>query len=1003
MENLPSPIPEKAMHIITNDNKTLNTAEKDPISSQTATSLSILTHHDMNPEINMGRNLEDEKDVIMEDESEDKPSSLPPPLPVKQMVHITNYPLNDEKAVTTSKEPNTSMEVDASCENRVGNNQLCKQDVQDEEMDICNEPIHDNERISNNATAYYTECAPLIIPSAESTSTKMDLPLLNQEFNPSNRMDQSCSKNIIFDSSDDWIGAEEKCASNKTSYPDHFISSYSGGCLQPKNTQENKTDMETKIQGKPKDNSLKEVSSGENCSVNMGNFMDCNNEKNDKLSTNANPPGYTKNNIAVFGSTAHSNFFTDNKETLSIKINNTSDSNLNPGFGGKPITKARDAKQENAGVDEDNKKDYVSKNDDKKDQKYLVLSSNSEVTKNTITTSPTCASSSSKMVQSRTNSLSSTSPNSVTVQSLFLTTPMPYSKPTSILSSTTSSPMTNNYEVVNPSQTKSCIDNNDNNEQLVLGSDAHTKTSDSELSDLRQQTQQANTWVKPNPLTNNIKSENSTDHKVVDTRKRTNSVGFMKSRFESMDYTDASSETEVISTPEPSSSDDSTSQPNSLTGENVLMNVSRLPFDNMESGRNSSQGFSWNKTNQKVFPSSSSHLESNLTPNKKSSLKYRSTEGGHKKLSTVSLQEVEGNGKKVTLFGDFPDSTDDHDGDQSPLQRRNSIHNVPYVDVNDPSTRARMERYKEERRSTLRAKYKIEDYRSEKQQKSPSPSNSLEIESPIPSNESNTEKINSSFHSNEIDVRGSKVEPPVILDSDKVEVLIDNTKVQLRKLPIQNKRPNKLVDNNCRSHSPVNATNIIQAKNNSDRKWSMQTGVKQDLARYDSSPRPQHHKSHDSKSSNQNNRSSYPPQTGQIEDDVNVKERTAFWNGNKNSSSSNSIQKKDKRSSMTGKPTISNNTVHRKISEPASPYVKSSQNAVGKEKRVKSLSLAPTSPSTYVRTKSMDERSALKQSTKTLFFKDEKSDNTTSRQSTNIHLPSPNKIKNMAAFFEQNN
>ncbi len=45
-----------------------------------------------------------------------------------------------------------------------------------------------------------------------------------------------------------------------------------------------------------------------------------------------------------------------------------------------------------------------------------------------------------------------------------------------------------------------------------------------------------------------------------------------------------------------------------------------------------------------------------------------------------------------------------------PLQRRNSIHNVPYVDVNDPQTRERMERYKEERRSMLRAKYKVEDY-----------------------------------------------------------------------------------------------------------------------------------------------------------------------------------------------------------------------------------------------------------------------------------------------------
>merc|ERR1719334_350311 len=47
------------------------------------------------------------------------------------------------------------------------------------------------------------------------------------------------------------------------------------------------------------------------------------------------------------------------------------------------------------------------------------------------------------------------------------------------------------------------------------------------------------------------------------------------------------------------------------------------------------------------------------------------------------------------------------------LQRRNSIHNVPFVDVNDPETRTRMERYKEERRSMLRAKYKAEDYLSE--------------------------------------------------------------------------------------------------------------------------------------------------------------------------------------------------------------------------------------------------------------------------------------------------
>ena len=51
---------------------------------------------------------------------------------------------------------------------------------------------------------------------------------------------------------------------------------------------------------------------------------------------------------------------------------------------------------------------------------------------------------------------------------------------------------------------------------------------------------------------------------------------------------------------------------------------------------------------------------------------------------------------------------------QSAIQRRNSIHNVPYVDVNDPQTRARMERYKEERRNMLREKYKVEDYFVEK-------------------------------------------------------------------------------------------------------------------------------------------------------------------------------------------------------------------------------------------------------------------------------------------------
>ena len=98
---------------------------------------------------------------------------------------------------------------------------------------------------------------------------------------------------------------------------------------------------------------------------------------------------------------------------------------------------------------------------------------------------------------------------------------------------------------------------------------------------------------------------------------------------------------------------------------------------------------------------------------------YRSTDGGHQKLSAVSLQDVDDRIKKVISFGDQSDSTNEEDEDIAPLQRRNSIHNVPYVNVNDPDTRDRMERYKEERRSTLRAKYKVENYRSEKQQSLP--------------------------------------------------------------------------------------------------------------------------------------------------------------------------------------------------------------------------------------------------------------------------------------------
>eukprot|EP00095_Tigriopus_kingsejongensis_P002221 maker-scaffold817_size93049-snap-gene-0.9 protein:Tk02221 transcript:maker-scaffold817_size93049-snap-gene-0.9-mRNA-1 annotation:"cdc42 gtpase-activating" len=72
--------------------------------------------------------------------------------------------------------------------------------------------------------------------------------------------------------------------------------------------------------------------------------------------------------------------------------------------------------------------------------------------------------------------------------------------------------------------------------------------------------------------------------------------------------------------------------------------------------------------------------------------------------------------------------------EEPPLQRRNSIHNVPFVDVSDPQTRERMERYKEERRSLLRAKYKVEDYKTKKislEEKPDSPT-IHEVETPKP-------------------------------------------------------------------------------------------------------------------------------------------------------------------------------------------------------------------------------------------------------------------------------
>lgn len=97
-----------------------------------------------------------------------------------------------------------------------------------------------------------------------------------------------------------------------------------------------------------------------------------------------------------------------------------------------------------------------------------------------------------------------------------------------------------------------------------------------------------------------------------------------------------------------------------------------------------------------------SHGFTEMEKKKEKSSKAKETGPRRKAKSTCSTLSLHALGAGVT----------ENEEEGAPLQRRNSIHNVPWVDVNDPDTRTRMERYKEERRSMLRAKYKAEDYLS---------------------------------------------------------------------------------------------------------------------------------------------------------------------------------------------------------------------------------------------------------------------------------------------------
>jgi len=127
----------------------------------------------------------------------------------------------------------------------------------------------------------------------------------------------------------------------------------------------------------------------------------------------------------------------------------------------------------------------------------------------------------------------------------------------------------------------------------------------------------------------------------------------------------------------------------SLPLEEYDQDLSLIPSDD---GRRSTQGIPYVERNVKF-----SNPDMRSFRKKKDRRSDSPIRKNRCKSSTLSLHTV---------------AASPEDEDEPPLQRRNSIHNVPFVDVNDPETRTRMERYKEERRSMLRAKYKAEDYLS---------------------------------------------------------------------------------------------------------------------------------------------------------------------------------------------------------------------------------------------------------------------------------------------------
>ena len=173
--------------------------------------------------------------------------------------------------------------------------------------------------------------------------------------------------------------------------------------------------------------------------------------------------------------------------------------------------------------------------------------------------------------------------------------------------------------------------------------------------------------------------------------------------------------------------------------------------------------------------------------------------------------------------------------EDQPLQRRNSIHNVPFVDVNDPQTRERMERYKEERRSLLRAKYKVEDYVTKKE--------NTESNSAIPKVTLRKMNVDSS---------------PVMKKTSVGEIYKPKVGESSRKWSL----PDKKLDEEKKNLKT--STTVIPKPRERSAKLNLTQSMPKPLSPHPERPR-----------GGTPNRTSFPPGPKKVEEDVNVRERAA--------------------------------------------------------------------------------------------------------------------------------